>query len=143
MKWNWVIKEFTLAMRMKTTKRGLPSSSNLGKGGGRGGWYWRACIDLFPFASITTNLLLFCCCSWGLRLLWGENKRASCLVQLDLKMEEEEDLDLVGGTSAFKDILTSINTTILSPPPNNYNSLSLPLSLRYKVKFRLWDCWGS
>lgn len=47
----------TLAMRMKMTNLGFPSSSILGNGGGWR-WNWRPCMPLLPLAS-TTNALFF------------------------------------------------------------------------------------
>lgn len=99
----------TLAMRMKMTNLGFPSSSILGKGGGGVRWYWRAIIPFFPFAS-TTNTCR--CRRWG----WT--------VQLFLRLENREclagasswSLELERGrrTSAFRDIVTSISDYTLS-----------------------------
>lgn len=63
---------------MKMTKRGLPSSSILGKGGGIGRLDCTRPPDFFPFAFTTNNVLdiLVTVCLFG---VWGEKNR-ECLV---------------------------------------------------------------
>lgn len=55
-------KQLTLAVRIKTTNLGLPSSSILGRGGGGALWNCRDCIPFFPLASTTRLLLCTRCC---------------------------------------------------------------------------------
>jgi len=97
----------TLAMRMKMTNLGLPSSSILGKGGGAERWNWRAIIPFLPLAS-TTNTWPWRCGAFKLRCCLRFETR-ECLTETSSLWRKRE---FVGGRrrSAFRDIPTSIDT---------------------------------
>lgn len=94
--------EQTLAMRMKMTKRGLPSSSILGNEGGGGLWNWRACSPLLPLAC-TTNTRRCLSRPLGFWVVLEEN--SECLTSTSSCVLE---LDNGSRTSAFRDIPTSV-----------------------------------
>lgn len=94
-------REQTLAIRMKTTKRGNPSSSILGKGGGAALPYWRAAIPFFPLAS-TTNCPKFLCFFWVVVLV----EKKECLTNESSRVVLE--LEIGNLIKGFKDIATSI-----------------------------------
>ena len=94
----------TLAMRMKMTNLGLPSSSILGRGGGAERWNWRDIIPFLPLASTTNTwrggaFKLRCCLRWETR---------ECLTETSSLWRKRE---FVGGRRrrAFRDIPTSID----------------------------------
>lgn len=99
--------EQTLAMRMKMTKRGLPSSSILGNEGGGGLWNWRACSPLLPLAC-TTNTRRCLSRPLGFWVVLEEN--SECLTSTSSCVLE---LDNGSRTSAFRDIPTSVYVFLL------------------------------
>ena len=118
-------KGLTLAMWMKTTKRGLPLSSILGRGGG-GRLNWRDMSPFLPFALTTNTICLIC---W--QGFWVRAEINECLIWASSYGLEE--FDMCSRTSGFKDIHTSI--TIHSYAV--FSVLSLSLSLKDAV-FVFW-----
>lgn len=100
--------EQTLAIRIKTTKRGLPSSSILGIGGGWRLWNWRSCIPFLPFAWTTSAWPWLC-----LQAFWVVFEDTSeCLTKPSSWVLE---FDNGSRTTAFKDRPTSIFTSMFLP----------------------------
>lgn len=98
-------RELTLAIRMKKTNRGLPSSSILGIAGMLcGGWRYCDILPPFPFAWTTNNLGLWTD-FWVINVVvLDEELKTACLKRASCSVAEIESLGVGIETWAFIDI---------------------------------------